>query len=70
MVIDAVRCAVPVFAAILIVAVPLPEPLAPEVTEIHEVLLVADHEQPLPAVTATVVISPAATTVLLVGVIA
>jgi hypothetical protein len=66
---DPVRSLVAVLAATRIVAVPLPEPLAPDVTEIHDVPLVADHEQPVPAVTATVVVSPAATIVLLAGVI-
>jgi hypothetical protein len=35
------------------VTVPLPVPLAPDVTVIHEALLTAVHPQPLPAVTVT-----------------
>ena len=39
---------------------PLPEPLAPPVTAIHELLLVAVHAQPVLAVTAVVAVPPAA----------
>jgi hypothetical protein len=40
--------------------VPLPDPVAPLVTAIQEVLLVAVHVQPVPAVTAAVALPPAA----------
>ncbi len=49
-----------VLAAIDRPTVPLPEPLAPEVTVIQEALLDAVHEQPLFAVTATLVVPPVA----------
>jgi hypothetical protein len=39
--------------------VPLPLPLAPAVTVIHETLLVAVHAQPVPAVTVTLPVPPA-----------
>jgi hypothetical protein len=62
-----VRCVIALFAVTRMVAVPFPEPLLPEVTVIHETPLVAVHAQPLPAVTATVVVSPPVTTALLAG---
>ena len=42
-----------VFAATVNPTLPLPLPFAPEVTEIHEALLVAVHVQPAAVVTAT-----------------
>ena len=39
---------------------PLPEPVAPAVTWIHEAFAVAVHEQPLIAVTPTLPVMPAA----------
>lgn len=45
---------VPEFVVTLYVTCPLPLPLAPAVTVIHDVLLNAVHAHPLPAVTATV----------------
>jgi hypothetical protein len=45
--------AAPGLAAALIDTVPLPVPLAPDVTDNHEVLLVAVHVQPEPVVTVT-----------------
>ena len=63
------RWAVPVFAATAIVTVPAPEPDAPLVTVSQPALLVAAHAQPAPAVTATVVVSPALGDVLLAGAI-
>jgi hypothetical protein len=59
MVTEPVREAVPVFAVAATVTVPLPVPLAPAVTVIHELLLVAVQLQPPGAVTATLVLSPA-----------
>jgi hypothetical protein len=50
--------------------VPLPEPLAPEVTEIHETLLLAVQVQPAPAVTDTVPLPPDAGTDCVSGAIA
>ena len=50
----------PVFAATEKPTVPLPEPLAPEVTDSHDALGVADHEQPVPAVTVNEPVAPAA----------
>ena len=47
---------------------PLPEPLAPEVTVSHEALLVAVHVQPVPAVTFTELVPAAEVKLLLVGV--
>jgi hypothetical protein len=64
-----VREVVAVLAAMLIVTVPLPTPLTPSVTLIHDVALDALHAQPPGLVTATLVRSPAATTVALVGLI-
>ena len=43
----------PVFAATLIATVPLPVPLAPEVTDNQDVLVVAVHVHPAAAVTAS-----------------
>lgn len=43
----------PVLAATVNATDPLPEPLAPEVTEIHDALLAAVHTQPVAAVTVT-----------------
>jgi hypothetical protein len=57
-------------AAALNVTEPLPEPLAPAVTDSQDALLLAVHEHPLPAATATVPVPPAAATVPLVGLIA
>jgi hypothetical protein len=47
----------------------LPLPLAPDVTVIHESLLVAVHAQPLPAVTATLPVPPPDGVLALVGAI-
>jgi hypothetical protein len=44
----------PVFAVRLRATVPLPEPVAPDVTVIHDVLLAEVHEQPSPVITLTV----------------
>ena len=55
---DPVREALLGFAAALNVTVPLPDPLAPAVTVIHDALLVADQAQPAGAVTLTFVDSP------------
>ena len=49
------------------VAVPLPVPLAPSVIAIHWTGLAAVHGQPAGAVTATVVLSPAATADFVIG---
>ena len=62
-----VRELVSVLAATLIATVPLPLPLAPLVTVIQEVGLDAVQAQPLGLVTATLVDSPAATALALVG---
>ena len=48
----------PLFEATLNLTVPLPLPDAPEVTVIHESLLVAVQPQPAPAETATGVPAP------------
>jgi hypothetical protein len=63
-----VRCAVPVLAETRTLTLPLPLPLAPDVTVSHEAELDAVHAQPFAAVTATVLVSPGASTVRLVGV--
>lgn len=63
-----VRCAVAGLAAMVMLTVPLPVPLAPAVTVIHPAPLAAVHAQV--EVTLTVVDSPAATEVLLEGLIA
>jgi hypothetical protein len=57
-----VRAVVAVLAAALKETVPLPEPLAPLVTASQEALLTAVHAQPVPAVTFTVPVPPAAGT--------
>jgi hypothetical protein len=49
-----VRELVSVFASALNVTEPLPVPVVPAVTVSQPTLLVADHEQPAPAVTAVV----------------
>jgi hypothetical protein len=49
-----VRDADVVLALTLYITVPLPDPLAPPVTESHVAVEVAAHEQPAPAVTVTV----------------
>jgi hypothetical protein len=54
----------------LTLTLPFPVPVAPAVTEIHDVDVVAVHAQPLAAVTATLVVSPAAGAVRLVGLMA
>jgi hypothetical protein len=51
--------AVDVLAVTLISTVPLPFPLPPDVTLIHDALLTAVHTQPLPLVTDVVVVPPA-----------
>jgi hypothetical protein len=48
----------PAFGWILIAIPPLPVPLLPEVTVIHEAVLDACHEQPFVAVSANVVLPP------------
>ena len=55
-----VRVVVAVFAATLKDVVPLPDPVAPPVTVIHDALLVADQPQPVPAVTVLPPVPPAA----------
>src|SRR6185295_10360421 len=50
----------PVFAAMVNVTVPFPDPLAPDVIVSQAALLIAVHVQPLPAVTATGVPAPPA----------
>ena len=57
----------PVYAATEYVTVPLPLPLAPPVTVIHEALLVAVQAQPASAVTATAPVLPAGPYVARVG---
>jgi hypothetical protein len=56
-----------VLAATLRPTVPLPVPLAPEVTVIHDALLVADRAQPVVPLTETLTPPPPAATVVLVG---
>lgn len=65
-----VRCEVAVLAATLTLTLPLPVPLAPAVTLSHEAELVAVHLQPLDVVTVTLLVSPGALTVRLVGLMA
>jgi hypothetical protein len=48
----------PLVAAIVRFTVPLPEPLPPDETVIHETLLFAVHAQPAPAVTVTALLPP------------
>ena len=57
------RVVVAVLAAALKATVPLPVPLAPEVTVSHELLLLTPvHAHDPPAVTATLPVPPAAAT--------
>ena len=67
---EPVRCDAPVFGATATVTSPSPVPEAPALTVSHAALLVVDHAQLLPAVTATVVDSPAAGEFRVVGVMA
>ena len=62
-----VRDVVAVFAAMVNPTVPLPAPVAPDDTVIQETPLVAVQLQVACAVTLTLVVSPAATAALLVG---
>jgi hypothetical protein len=64
-----VRCAAAEFAAMVMLTVPLPVPLAPPVTVIHAALLAAVHAQLEVELTLTLVDSPAAMEVLLAGLI-
>jgi hypothetical protein len=57
----ALREDVDVFAVALTVTVPLPDPLAPAVTDSHDAFSDAVHVQPVPAVTVTVPVPPPAT---------
>ena len=50
----------PEFAAIVKVTTPLPLPVEPPVTEIHETLLVVVHAHPAGPVTFTLPVPPAA----------
>ena len=52
----------PSFLATLIVTVPFPTPLAPDVTVSHDALLAAVHAHVLPVVTATEAVPPAGAT--------
>jgi hypothetical protein len=65
-----VREVVAVLAVALMPTVPLPLPLAPDVTLNHVSLLAAVHAHPVPAVTLTVPVPPAAVIAWLVGLIA
>ena len=65
-----VRCAVAEFAAMVMLTVPLPVPLAPPVTVIQAAPLAAVHAQVEGEVTLTLVDSPAAMEVLLAGLMA
>jgi hypothetical protein len=65
-----VRWAAAGLAAMVMLTVPLPVPLAPAVTVIHAALLAAVHAQPEAEVTLTLVDSPAAIAVLAAGLIA
>jgi len=65
----AFRPAVAEFAFTLRFAVPLAVPDAPDVTTIHETGLVAVQLHPVPPVTVTLVVSPAAATLRLTGLI-
>ena len=58
------------FAAIVIVTVPLPEPGLPPLTTIQVDVLEADHAHPVTAVTPTVAVSPLAAAVCVEGLIA
>lgn len=62
-----VRVDATVFAATLKPTVPLPEPVAPLVTVIHDALLPALHEQPVATVTLPLPVPPAAVKDWLVG---
>ena len=57
-----------VFAPMLNVTEPMPEPLAPAVTVIHDVVVVAVQEQDVPEVTLSVRLLASASTAKLVGV--
>ena len=61
------RCVAPVFAATVKPTEPFPLPDAPLVTVIQETLLAAVQAQPVPAVTESVALSPAAGDVRLTG---
>jgi hypothetical protein len=63
-----VRAAPVVLAATLNVTEPMPDPVAPAVTVIHGVVVVAVHEQAVPAMTLTVRLVASASTVTLSGV--
>ena len=63
-----VRAAPVVFAAMLNVTEPMPDPLAPAVTVIHDVVVVAVQEQDVPDVTLSVRLLASASTSKLVGV--
>jgi len=63
-----VRAVPVVLAAMLNVTEPMPDPLAPAVTVIHDVVVVAVHEQDVPAVTLSVRLVAVASTVKLTGV--
>ena len=65
-----VRCVVAGLAAMVMLTVPLPVPLAPAVTVIQAAPLAAVHAQVEAEVTLTLVDSPAAIEVLLAGLIA
>ncbi len=54
------RCVAAVLAATDIDTVPAPLPVPPPVTVIHAALLLAVHAHPVPAVTAALVVAPAA----------
>jgi hypothetical protein len=56
-----------VFAATFSDTVPLPVPVAPAITVIHDALLVAVREQPVVPVTVTLTVPPAAAAVVLVA---
>ena len=70
MVTVAVRGDVAVFALTVRLTVPLPDPEAPEATTIHETGLAAVQLHPVPTVTLTPTVSPAATAFLLLGLMA
>jgi hypothetical protein len=50
--------AAPLLTAALIDTVPLPVPLAPDVIDNHDALLVAVHVHPVPVVTVTGLVAP------------
>ena len=66
----AVRDEVAVFVLTVRLTLPLPDPEAPEATTIHETGLAAVQLHPVPAVTLTLTVSPAATAFLLLGLMA